>query len=641
MTTFVEMYHPLLAGTYANPKRVAGQAVDNMAALGWLPLGGGAVPDPETPYYTKAALLSQITGRVAPIGTAVGAASVTAVEAAATVAPTGQWNFATPPKVAGKPFGLNLPINVKSHGAVGDTRRVADASISAGQMNMSSATASFTAADVGKTVIFFLAGAAGAALITTIASVQSPTSATLATAAASNVASAGTAYIGTDDTAAILAALASGRGVYLPTGFYICRQNLTLAAESALRGEHGSAFLMITGSVRLSRRCTVDGITFVAPGTSNSTAITNVNATAENDVKIRNNRFEGWAINVNVDRTADNTQTEGWTISDNVSLNGTVAGFYIVRLFKSLITRNKMVSAATSYQHILFTAGSRNRVTENELDFGKTGITWVYRRDLNGAFGTSFRNVISGNTIVNISEEGISFDVNGSTAATVAVVDRGTVASKANPSGAIYNVVVSGGTWATETRDYTGYYACFLSGALKGQPVKITGHLGATLTLALAASQYAILTAADQFTVGMPFIGNVISGNTVDTSARGVARGLHLYGLCYQNTVVGNTVIGTGAAKGGLQVDSITGLAQPANLSASSGLAPSEGNTVVGNTVNGDDLSIALHSYGGSYTSSRNVVTGNTIVNGRLRWDNQVDTTGIGTNSFDSQVVTP
>lgn len=75
MTTFVDMYHPLIAGTEAFPVRVAAQAVDDQAARGWLLVDPDAVlPDPSTPYYTKEALLSQITGGAAPIGAALRAA---------------------------------------------------------------------------------------------------------------------------------------------------------------------------------------------------------------------------------------------------------------------------------------------------------------------------------------------------------------------------------------------------------------------------------------------------------------------------------------------------------------------------------------------------------------------------------------
>ena len=61
-------------------------------------------------------------------------------------------------------------INVKSdYGAKGDTLSYGDGTVGAGSTAFSSATATFTAADVGKTIIIDYAGAAGAPLVTTIA----------------------------------------------------------------------------------------------------------------------------------------------------------------------------------------------------------------------------------------------------------------------------------------------------------------------------------------------------------------------------------------------------------------------------------------------------------------------------------------
>lgn len=79
MTIFLEMYHPDIPATATDPVLVALQAVDDRAAKGWLLFDPDAVlPDPVTPYYTKEALLSQITGGAAPIGTALRSAFVPA-----------------------------------------------------------------------------------------------------------------------------------------------------------------------------------------------------------------------------------------------------------------------------------------------------------------------------------------------------------------------------------------------------------------------------------------------------------------------------------------------------------------------------------------------------------------------------------
>lgn len=121
-----------------------------------------------------------------------------------------------------------LLIDVKdaAYGAKGDVRTVADAVVS-GQptTTVTSATAAFTQADVGKLVTLNGAGASGAVLATTVATVVNSTTITVATTATTNV-SAALLALGTDDStamqAAINAANAAPRGgvVYFPPGVY-------------------------------------------------------------------------------------------------------------------------------------------------------------------------------------------------------------------------------------------------------------------------------------------------------------------------------------------------------------------------------------------------------------------------------------
>jgi len=93
-------------------------------------------------------------------------------------------------------------------GAAGDGVVVNDGSISATTTTLSSATAAFTASDVGKIISVEGAGASGVALSTTIAAYISSSSVTLGAAASSTVSSA-TVMFGTDDGAAINAALSA------------------------------------------------------------------------------------------------------------------------------------------------------------------------------------------------------------------------------------------------------------------------------------------------------------------------------------------------------------------------------------------------------------------------------------------------
>ncbi len=114
-------------------------------------------------------------------------------------------------------------------GAKGDARTVTDGAISlAAPTTLTSNSAAFTAADLGKAVSVLGAGAGGATLATTIAGVTGGTTAVLAAAAATAVTGAGVS-LGSDDTAALQAWLGwlchapqpeTGHAGYWTTGRY-------------------------------------------------------------------------------------------------------------------------------------------------------------------------------------------------------------------------------------------------------------------------------------------------------------------------------------------------------------------------------------------------------------------------------------
>lgn len=130
--------------------------------------------------------------------------------------------------------------NVKDYGAVGDGRRVTNATITSGQNTVTSATAAFTAGDVGKVAVFDGAAAAGAVLATTIASYVSPTQVTLTANAATTVAANGNFFCATDDATAINNALtdaaATGGIVWTPPGLYGITATITVPGGVTLEG---------------------------------------------------------------------------------------------------------------------------------------------------------------------------------------------------------------------------------------------------------------------------------------------------------------------------------------------------------------------------------------------------------------------
>lgn len=114
--------------------------------------------------------------------------------------------------------------NVKDFGAKGDGKRVTDAVLTSGSGVVTSATAAFTPADVGKLANAWKEGGTATIALGTIASYQSATQVTLSNNASSS-ASGCILRWGTDDRTAINDALAAvvnrgGGRVYIPRGIY-------------------------------------------------------------------------------------------------------------------------------------------------------------------------------------------------------------------------------------------------------------------------------------------------------------------------------------------------------------------------------------------------------------------------------------
>ena len=155
--------------------------------------------------------------------------------------------------------------NVKAGGAVGDTRVMQGGAIGAGSTLLTVDGGSFTAQDVGKVVSVAGAGAPVPEeetvygitirpprdnLGSVVQGFVSATQVELRDAAQTTVAAATVTY-GTDDTAALQAALDGNAHVYLPPGRYTLTAPLRVARGGvALRGA-GANLSLLTGSVGL------------------------------------------------------------------------------------------------------------------------------------------------------------------------------------------------------------------------------------------------------------------------------------------------------------------------------------------------------------------------------------------------------
>lgn len=170
------------------------------------------------PHGDRAYADTHVAGGVlsgsAAAGKSIGATGASALSWMHTMG-TGEWVF-----------------NVRSYGALGDGKCVTDGAMTNGSATLTSATAAFTTADIGKVIQVKGAAATGVtSLVTTIQAFTNSTTVTLTAAAATTVTGAQVLW-GSDDTAAIQAAInaattwaranSGAATVFFPgcTGFY-------------------------------------------------------------------------------------------------------------------------------------------------------------------------------------------------------------------------------------------------------------------------------------------------------------------------------------------------------------------------------------------------------------------------------------
>lgn len=147
---------------------------------------------------------------------------------------------------------LSPLINVKDAayggGAKGDTVAISgNCSITATLFVLSCPSAAFASSDVGKYAVVHGAGAAGAALVTTIAGFTDANDVTLTASASTTTSTAAHTLYGTDDSAAVAAAVAAGVSaqacVYFPHGSYglYSRATKIVLSTVCLRGDPARA----------------------------------------------------------------------------------------------------------------------------------------------------------------------------------------------------------------------------------------------------------------------------------------------------------------------------------------------------------------------------------------------------------------
>lgn len=137
-------------------------------------------------------------------------------------------------------FDAVTTFNVKQYNAKGDGVTKYDGTITSGTPNFTSATGSFTSADVGKVITIIGAGGSNVDLTTTISAYVSATAVTLTANASATVSGVQYTY-GTDDTTAfndvitaVFARSPIGGKVFIPEGIYIINGAFNKANQSQI-----------------------------------------------------------------------------------------------------------------------------------------------------------------------------------------------------------------------------------------------------------------------------------------------------------------------------------------------------------------------------------------------------------------------
>ena len=204
--------------------------------------------------------------------------------------------------------------NVKEYGAQANFKTIIDGTITTGTNILTSATANFTSADVGKLIAIKGAGRGGIWLSCTISSVTNSTTVVLSTTASTTVSSDSVNYA-TNDTpyinAAVTAALIYGGRIYIPNGIYsIVNQYVTargatmsnagikLVSNITLEGESKEASIIYSWNSPYNATYSGTGPNGTGSWISNSTfnpmvGVNELTGTPVTNVTIRDLSFNG------------------------------------------------------------------------------------------------------------------------------------------------------------------------------------------------------------------------------------------------------------------------------------------------------------------------------------------------------------
>lgn len=436
----------------------------------------------------------------------------------------------------------------------------------------------------------------------------------------------------TDDRAGIVAAISAavpfGAVVLLPPGqIRNAGTAIDLPDGAGIRGSGSSATTILGVGFNLGSGSFCEDVGFNGSGLPPTTlrAITTRNDTgAVTRARVSRCRFTEYMSSTAILlRAIPNDAPSRCVIEDNVFEN---CGYAVLmeRGLYCRIVRNTSTNPAGAGRHIVFYSAENCTIADNLVTGGIVGITGLMNRAVAGSFPIQ-GNAIRGNTIVSVSEEGISLDMYGNDANTVATTDHGTIASMGahNTTTGQLSITLDPAFAGAASNKFFRARLVVTSGAAAGSVFRIDASSGAVLTVnGVRADTAALIATGDSISIGQPMFANIITGNEVRDAGK---WSVVLWGFCVGNVVAQNTfrtslttmVADTGRPSGGVEVWGLDGLiVSTVSQTGRLGRAPSMLNKVTQNVMDRCRTYEGVKTYNGAagYTQHGNELANNIIV---------------------------
>lgn len=317
--------------------------------------------------------------------------------------------------------------------------------------------------------------------------------------------------------------LPQGTTVKIPKGEFLLNGNINIKKEINFIGEKEA---VIKSNSTIRRRIIADS-RILFEGISFDRCNIRFPYNHESQSIIKNCKF----LNVTEEGaifgdTGFNRTPKNIAIIDNTFINcmyGVKGGF------SNSIINSNIFNNGDNRRNIEINMGMLNTIAFNRIGKGITGIAFLCDASLTKRIPVMGNKVI-GNTVSNISEEGISFDVYGNDTAKCSSLLYDTIVTSVNSSG---NFCITTTKGIPSANAYLESFVVFLNGNLKGQVAKIKSMGSTGLEYLELDNGNNVFTTQISNVVGskiviiIPFMFNDIMYNNIQSAT---LAGIHLYG---------------------------------------------------------------------------------------------------------------